>query len=240
MLGISFPAMAPTEFHAALGSLNVAQQRVAQLFAVSPRAVRRWRDGERRVPRGVNIVIHLLAAGVVTIDQVERAAGPISAQMNGGASSDPPVEELPSEFVFAEPVLEQFSLVNEAVTFADAAATFVDPVMAPPGCSCKQTDHEAEPGAEAAVLTELDPQPSAPLAEPVTTAEKVAALSSAVCHWPCGDPRHSDFRFCGSPVEAPPYCAEHRAAAYMVLPLQPARRRRCRLYTSARGIAWAG
>jgi hypothetical protein len=44
--------MSPTEFHTALGTLGIAQHRVAQLFDVSPRAVQRWRDGERRAARG--------------------------------------------------------------------------------------------------------------------------------------------------------------------------------------------
>ena len=84
----------------------------------------------------------------------------------------------------------------------------------------------------------LEPGPSAP--EPVSTAEKVAALTSMVCHWPCGDPRHSDFRFCGEATTIPPYCEQHRRAAYMAPP--PRRlvcRKRRRLYASAR-IAWAG
>src|SRR6516165_5795294 len=73
--------MAPTEFHETLGTLGIAQQRVAQLFGVGPRSVRRWQYGERRVPCGVGIVFRLLAAGVVTVEQVERAANPIPAKL---------------------------------------------------------------------------------------------------------------------------------------------------------------
>ena len=47
----------------------------------------------------------------------------------------------------------------------------------------------------------------------LTTAEKVYAASG--CRWPCGDPRDRDFRFCGRPTTAPPYCEEHRIAARM-------------------------
>jgi hypothetical protein len=88
-------------------------------------------------------------------------------------------------------------------------------------------------------LAGLAPKRSAP--QPATTAEKVAALTASVCHWPCGDPQHSDFRFCGEAVTDPPYCEAHRGEAYLALPPQPVRRRRRPrpLYTSAR-IAWVG
>jgi GcrA cell cycle regulator len=182
--------MAPTEFHEALGTLGIAQQRVAALFDVSPRAVRRWRDGERRVPHGVRILVRLLADGVVTVEQVERAA---VARTNGGSKSEP------------------------------SAPLLFEPT--------------SEPSTN---LAESAREPSAILAGSVTTAEKVAALTATSCRWPWGDPLHSDFRFCGSPVTAPPYCEEHRAAAYLVPPPLWVRRRGRRLYTSARGIAWAG
>jgi hypothetical protein len=145
--------MGPTEFHEALGSLNLAQQRVAALFDVSSRAVRRWRDGQRKVPCGVNIVVHLLAAGAVTVEQVP-------ARKNGG-----------------------------------------------PGLSALLGVTEAEPE----------------VTEPPVIVERPPELSTDVCrgrpdpgqHWrearrargdvvPIGDPHHSDFHFCCSPVTAPP------------------------------------
>ena len=68
-----------TEFRAAIVALGIAQTRVAELFDVGPRSVRRWQRGDRRVPRGVGIVLRLLAAGTVTIDQIEQVAVPVSA-----------------------------------------------------------------------------------------------------------------------------------------------------------------
>ena len=56
------------------------------------------------------------------------------------------------------------------------------------------------------------PEPAA------TLAGKVYALASDACRWPLGDPQRLGFRFCGSPVTRPPYCAQHRAVAYMALP----------------------
>ena len=67
-------AVATTEFRETLGALGIAQHRVARLFGVGPRSVRRWQDGDRRVPCGVGIVLRLLAAGTVTVAQVEQAA----------------------------------------------------------------------------------------------------------------------------------------------------------------------
>jgi hypothetical protein len=264
--------MAPTEFHEALGALGIAQQRVAALFGVAPRSVRRWQHGKRRVPCGVGIVLRLLAAGAVTVDQVEQAAAPLSARTNGGAKSEPPVVEPPSERTLVEPALERFVLAGaEAVTLADSdlplsARTNGGAKPEPPAPLYLEPTSEAstnfaesapessaplplEPAPEqsATIVESPEPsvaEPSAILADPVTTAEKVAALTPAVCRWPCGDPLHSDFRFCGSPVTAPPYCEEHRAAAYLVPPPLWLRRRRRSTrgiaYTSARGIAWAG
>jgi len=75
-----------TEFRATLASLGITQHRVAQLFGVGPRSVRRWQAGDRRVPFGVAIVLRLLAAGVVTITQVEQVAVSTPAQTNGGGA----------------------------------------------------------------------------------------------------------------------------------------------------------
>jgi hypothetical protein len=50
------------------------------MLGTTPRHLRRWRRGERRVPFGVAILVRFLAAGVITVDQVEAAA-----RVNGGA-----------------------------------------------------------------------------------------------------------------------------------------------------------
>jgi hypothetical protein len=55
-----------------------------------------------------------------------------------------------------------------------------------------------------------------------TTAEKLCALPARGCRWPCGDPRHPDFHFCGNPIAKRPYCEHHRAMAYV--PWRPWRR----------------
>src|SRR5262245_13745940 len=78
-----------TELHMTLGALGLAQCRIAQLFGVGPRSVRRWQHGDRRVPRGVDILLKLVAVGAVTIAEVERAAIPVSAQTNGNGDAHP-------------------------------------------------------------------------------------------------------------------------------------------------------
>jgi GcrA cell cycle regulator len=48
----------------------------------------------------------------------------------------------------------------------------------------------------------------------LTTAEKVCALTSNACRWPCGDPGRPDFHFCAKPVVEKPYCGHHRDMAF--------------------------
>jgi hypothetical protein len=158
-------SVAGTEVREILGALGIAQHRVAQLFTVTPRSVRRWQSGDRHIPCGVNIVLRLLAAGAVTVAQVEQAAVPVPARTNGSAKPGPPAPLL------VEPAPEQSALTRAK------AATLADPGL--------------------------------------TTAEKVCALTPEACCWPCGDPGHPDFHFCGSPVAKRPYCEHHRTMAYV-------------------------
>jgi hypothetical protein len=141
----------------------------ARLFNVSPRHIRRWRSGARRLPHGIGIVLRLLAAGMVTVDQieqVEQAAVPVLARTKNASAKPEPRAPLRTA-----PALEQSAL------------------------ACVETVASADPG--------------------LTSAEKVCALTPEACRWPCGDPEHSDFRFCGRPVAKPPYCKRHDTLAHM-------------------------
>jgi DNA-binding transcriptional regulator YiaG len=158
------PAAAADALRAMLNTLNLPQQRVAKLFGVGPRSVRRWESGDRRVPRGVDILTRVLVAEMITITQLEQVAASIPARTNGHTKPKPPAP------VRVEPEPEQ-----SAGTRAEAAA-FVD----------------------------LSPAAAA-----------VVALVPGTCRWPEGDPGCSGFRFCNDPVAAPPYCARHRAQAYL-------------------------
>jgi hypothetical protein len=152
--------MARTEFCETLNALGIQQPRVAQMFGVGERSVRRWRAGDRRLPIGVDIVVRLLAAKAVTVEQVEAAV-----RANGSAKLGAPA-----------PLLVAWAPEQSVVAGAEAAAL----------ASARRS-----------------------------TAEKVYALAPGVCRWPCGDPAHPDFHFCGSPVAREPYCEHHRALAYV-------------------------
>jgi hypothetical protein len=83
-------SVAATEFRATLGVLGLTQRRVAEIFNVAPRSIRRWQSGDRRVPHGIALVMRLLAAEVITITQAELAAAPVPTRANGGAEPAPP------------------------------------------------------------------------------------------------------------------------------------------------------
>src|SRR5262249_45378750 len=116
---------AATEFRATLGALGIAQHRVAQLFGVGPRSLRRWQHGDRRVPRGVGIVFRLLASGAVTIGQVEAAAVSAPARTNGTATPEPPTL-LPVELALEQSA----SACAKAATLADPGLTTAEKVFA--------------------------------------------------------------------------------------------------------------
>jgi hypothetical protein len=87
-----------TNFRATFGALGLAQHHVAKLFGVSSRCIRRWERGDRRTPLGISILINLMASGVVTVGQVERAA-----RTNGSAKPEPaPVEPTPERSAVAD------------------------------------------------------------------------------------------------------------------------------------------
>jgi hypothetical protein len=91
-------AAAATEFARTLDMLDVTQLRIARLFGTTPRTIRRWRDGTRRTQRGVDIVLRLLAAGAITVAQVEEAAAdPAPARANGGGAKGEPPAPLRAE-----------------------------------------------------------------------------------------------------------------------------------------------
>lgn len=121
------PSVAKTEFGAAIAALGITQQRVARLFGVGPRSIRRWQDGDRRVPSGVSLVVRLLACGAVTVDQVEAVVA-IPARTNGGAKLEPPAPLL------VAPAPEQSA---EAAALADPDLTTVEKVVALAPGACR-------------------------------------------------------------------------------------------------------
>jgi hypothetical protein len=102
----------PTDFRGALTLLGSTRQAAA-LLGCQPRHLRRWRSGERTLPHGITLLLRLLAAGVITVGDIERAA---SARANdrvdpgGGAG-------LPSEGGAA--ALVEDSVVAKVLALAD-------------------------------------------------------------------------------------------------------------------------
>jgi hypothetical protein len=209
-------AAAPSE---TLGTLGIAQHRVAKLFGVGPRSVRRWQCGDRRVPCGVDIVLRLLAAGTVTLAQVEQAAVPIPVRSSSfrvgntavvlsesqtGEISPPAVPEINET---AEPEPAESETPEQSAWAPAETATSAAPAV---GAARKEI------AADAQVDAQVDGRAG------LTTVEKVLALAPGACRWPYGDPDHPDFRFCCDPaVEKQPYCKHHCARAYMAAPPRP-------------------
>jgi hypothetical protein len=187
-----------TEFGTALDNLGIAQRRVAEIFGVSARHIRRWRNGTRRVPRPVGIVCNLLAVGVVTVEQVEAAALVFTRTNGGGAEPEPA-----SLHVERAPVPAEAATVKiDGDAGPEAPAPPVEPAPAP-----------AE-AAAALTLVKINGASVAPAPEPAETlAEKVCRLTG--CRWPNGDPKGPNFFFCNAAVIKPPYCPRHHDAAYM-------------------------
>jgi hypothetical protein len=83
-------AAAATEFQETFTTLGLTQTRIAELFNVTPRHVRRWYHGDRNVPHTIGLVVNLLAMGAVTVDQVAQAAtASTPARTNGSTKPGP-------------------------------------------------------------------------------------------------------------------------------------------------------
>jgi GcrA cell cycle regulator len=106
---------------AMLDALGLTQHRIARLFNVSARHIRRWRSGARRVPHAVGIVCNLLAVGAVTIEQVEAA---VPARTNGGVTRPEP----PAPRVEPEP---------ELATRANPGSTITEEILALDRDTCR-------------------------------------------------------------------------------------------------------
>lgn len=63
--------MTPNQFRQALDRLELSQLGAAKLFGADDRTVRRWALGERSVPRAIVILLRLLLAKKITVEDVE-------------------------------------------------------------------------------------------------------------------------------------------------------------------------
>jgi hypothetical protein len=63
------------QFRTALGRLKLSQLGAGRLFgAESERTPRRWASGERSVPTSVAILLRLMIAGKVSVEDVQNAS----------------------------------------------------------------------------------------------------------------------------------------------------------------------
>src|SRR5262249_45246319 len=118
-----------TEFHRMFRALGLPQRRIARLFGVGARSVRRWRCGDRRVPRGVSIVFRLLAGGIITTAEVEQAAILVPTRTNGRANPEPLLVESAS----APATLAR----AEGAALADSGLTTAEKIIALGPTACR-------------------------------------------------------------------------------------------------------
>lgn len=64
--------MTPTQYKTALAKLGLSQERAGVLFGKAKRTGQSWALGEAAVPEPVAILLRLLIAGKITIEDVER------------------------------------------------------------------------------------------------------------------------------------------------------------------------
>jgi hypothetical protein len=64
--------MTANQFRAALSRLDLSQVGAAKLVGADPRTGRRWALGERPIPACVAILLRLLMAGKITIEDVNK------------------------------------------------------------------------------------------------------------------------------------------------------------------------
>ena len=65
--------MTANQFRAALARLELSQLGAARLLGADGRTARRWALGERSIPPAVAVLVRLLAAGKVTVKDIEAA-----------------------------------------------------------------------------------------------------------------------------------------------------------------------
>lgn len=66
--------MTPEQIEAALAKLGLSPKQAGRLFRHDERTVFRWKSGERGIPQGIAILLHLLLDSKVTIADVAAAA----------------------------------------------------------------------------------------------------------------------------------------------------------------------
>ena len=64
--------MTPRQFKAAIRALGLSQGQAARLCGYYPGTAKKWASGGRKVPAPVAIILRLMLAGELTVEQLER------------------------------------------------------------------------------------------------------------------------------------------------------------------------
>ena len=64
--------MSPHQYRAALAKLDISQVKAAHLLGVDPRTSRAWALEQARIPHSVAILLRLMVAKKITVDDVEN------------------------------------------------------------------------------------------------------------------------------------------------------------------------
>ena len=63
--------MTPRQFKAAIRALGLSQGQAARLCGYYPGTAKKWAGGGRKVPAPVAIILRLMLAGELTVEQLE-------------------------------------------------------------------------------------------------------------------------------------------------------------------------
>jgi GcrA cell cycle regulator len=112
-----------------------------------------------------------------------------------------------------------------AVSLGTAASPTLLRIMAPPVRSGPSRNADSQGGA--VHIMNRGEAPERPMGKDhgLAATATLTTLKAHGCKWPIGDPRDSDFGFCGRAREHHAYCEAHRAVAYQAVPEAKAKAR---------------
>ena len=68
--------MTPAQFRDTLGALGITQARLGRLLGLDKNTANRWATGSTEVPQAVAVLLRLVAAGRLTVDDLDVSRAP--------------------------------------------------------------------------------------------------------------------------------------------------------------------
>ena len=68
--------MTPEQFRDTLGALGITQARLGRLLSLDKNTANRWATGSTEVPQAVAVLLRLVAAGRLTVDDLDVSRAP--------------------------------------------------------------------------------------------------------------------------------------------------------------------